>query len=171
MAGNKNRENRVSLLLMPDESESELYFWFNGNPFGLKRKDSALVAFDGQVYQTEAGSTEVEEVFQAMSEEVSQATGYLIAKQELMVAGVPTLYRNRVSFQLLNFFTGDKSIVRSVKDKNKKIAVTTDIIKRINRVRSAQGLFSTKFLPEPKLRLPPIAPIEAIDSVIEQAVA
>ena len=143
----------MSLLIMPDDRDSELYFWYNGNPFDLETKQSAIVAFDSQVYHTEPIEEKTKELFGSIYA-VSAAVGYLIAKKDFMVVSVPTSQWNRVSREVLQFFPGDKSAVHRVTDKKKKIAKINDLPKRMNSVRAVEGQFATKNLAEVSLRIP-----------------
>lgn len=143
------------MLVMPDEHESELYFWYNGNPFGLSGEDSAIVSLEGQVLETEPVSQGSKETVTSMAQ-VSESLGYLVAGSDCLVVNVPTKDWSRLAHELLQFFPEGHSAVHRVSDDAKEIAATEDIGKRLRRVQTAEGPFAAERAPTiDAFRLPP----------------
>src|SRR5476649_372699 len=126
MVKDRDKEQiRISLLALPEneqgERHKELYFWYDGNPFGLDTEKDAVVAIDGRVYQTQAVADLALEAARSMYE-TSPAIGYLIAKQNFLVVETPAPDWNRISYGVLAHFANQNSVVRQVRDKKNKIA-------------------------------------------------
>ena len=159
--GNKNKGsnvNHISVLYMPNK-RSELYFWYAGNPFGIKEDDSTIYAFENTVDQTGRVDPEALEVARRIYQS-SSAIGYLVAKKDFLVVGVPTRDSSKLASEILfNFFPTTRSVYKRVPDKKQKIAKTGNIYDRMRRVLGAETEHATHGLPEVVLRIPNTADV------------